>query len=212
MIATRTPRPGTAARPRASLAGRLLLGLLLALTVGCKPEQPLPSFGAAPTFNLRDQADRPFGTADLGGRVALADFVYTSCTDTCPLLSANMRRVQDQLKGDGLLESKVVLLSFSLDPERDSPAVLAAYGERFGADPAGWKLLTGPAEEIGQLAQDFKLGRPIPMPPDARNPLVNLAHSNRFVLIDGAGQVRGYYPGESLEVQDVVRDIRRLVR
>jgi protein SCO1/2 len=211
------PRRSTAtssSRP-AGARGRirpLLVCLALLASLACRQEPPLPTLWPAPRFALTDQQGQPFGTADVGQRVALANFVYTSCTDTCPLLSATMGQIQEQLKSEGLFGGKVVLLSFSLDPERDTPPVLAAYGERFGADPAAWKLLTGPSDTLGQLAQDFKLGRPIPLPPSSQNPLINLAHSNRFVLIDGSGQVRATYLGDSLEVADVVRDIKRLLR
>ena len=200
-------------RPRRHVPGwSVLLSLLLLALVGCRPEPQLQAFGPAPGFSLIDQTGRPFGSTDLAGRVALANFIYTSCTDTCPLLSATMGQVQEHLKADGAFGGKAVLLSFTLDPERDTPQVLTAYGERFGVDAAGWKMLTGTSDQLGQLAQDFKLGRPIPLPPDARNPLVNLMHSNRFVLVDPSGQVRAYYSGESLDVQEVVRDIRRLAR
>ena len=73
-------------------------------------------------------------------------------------------------------------------------------------------MLTGGTEAIAQLAQELKLGRPFPLPLDARSPVVNLAHSNRFILIDGAGQIRAYYSGDSLDPDEVVGDIRRLVK
>jgi protein SCO1/2 len=191
----------------------LVLSLALAVVgAGCRQEPALPSFGQAPRFGLTDQQGLPFGSADIGSRVAVANFIYTSCTDTCPLLSANMARVAELSKSEGLFGGKVVLLSFSLDPERDTPQVLAAYGERFGVDPTGWKMLTGEPDVLGQLAQDFKLGRPIPLPTTVPGPLINLAHSNRFVLMDGAGQVRAYYRGEELNVDEVMRDVRQLAR
>lgn len=195
---------------RAALVN-LALGLAALVGSACRQEPPLPSFGPAPQFALTDQHGQPFGSAELGSRVALGNFIYTSCTDTCPLLSANMARLQEPLKAEGLFGGKVALLSFSLDPERDSPQVLAAYGERFSVDSVGWKMLTGQAEALGQVAQDFKLGRPILLPPSPQSPLINLAHSNRFVLIDGVGQVRAYYRGEELNPDEVMRDIRRLV-
>jgi cytochrome oxidase Cu insertion factor (SCO1/SenC/PrrC family) len=179
---------------------------------GCRQEPQLAALGGAPSFTLMDQTGSPFSLADLGGRVALANFIYTSCTDTCPLLSATMGQVQEQLKAEGLFGSKVALLSFSLDPERDTPATLMAYGERFGVDHSGWKMLTGQTEQLAQIADDFKLGRPILLPPSPQNSAINLAHSNRFVLIDREGQVRAYYRGEELDVQEVVRDLRRLAR
>ena len=212
------PRPpsgptGASAAARPWALAQLGLGLLLLVSgAACKQEPQLQAFGPAPRFSLTDQRGDSFASDDLAGRVTLANFIYTSCTDTCPLLSATMGQVQDQLKNDGLFGNRAVLLSFSLDPQRDTPPVLAAYGERFAADPAAWKLLTGDPEALAQLAQDFKLGRPIPLPTSAESPLVNLAHSNRFVLIDGSGQVRAYYPGEELNVAEVVRDIKRLAK
>jgi protein SCO1/2 len=105
-----------------------------------------------------------------------------------------------------------MLRSFSLDPERDTSELPRRYGERFGVDADDWRLLTGPVETIGQIAQDFELGRPIPLPLDQRNPAVNLAHSNRFVLVDASGQLRTIYSGESLQIHEVVREIQRLAR
>jgi cytochrome oxidase Cu insertion factor (SCO1/SenC/PrrC family) len=192
--------------------GLVGLGLMLILVgSGCRQEPQLATFGAAPSFALTDQSGSPFSSADLRERVALANFIYTSCTDTCPLLSATMGQVQEQLKAEGLFGSKVALLSFSLDPERDTPPRLMAYGERFGVDHSGWKMLTGQTEQLAQIADDFKLGRPILLPPSAQNPAIILAHSNRFVLIDREGQVRAYYRGEELDIQEVLRDLRRLV-
>jgi protein SCO1 len=185
---------------------------LLVLVLGCKPEPPLPSFGAAPHFDLVDQRGAAFTTSDVGDRVYLANFVYTRCTDTCPLLSATMGQVQEQLRAEGLFGSKALLLSFDLDPEYDRPPLLAAYGERFKADGNGWKMLTGPIEALAQIADEYKLGRPIPLPLSETNPAINLAHSNRFVLVDRSGQVRGYYHGDDLDVGEVVRDIKRLLR
>src|SRR6478672_639603 len=129
------PRPSRPAR--LSGAGWLGLALLLVALAGlaCRSEPPLPTLFPAPRFALTDQRGQAFGSAELGERVALANFVYTSCTDTCPLLSTTMGQIQDQLRADGLFGTKVMLLSFSLDPGRDTAPVLAAYGERFGTDP-----------------------------------------------------------------------------
>jgi protein SCO1/2 len=206
-LTNRLRRPG-----RPGPVALLALALLLALAAACRAEPPLPTYASLPAFTLTDQAGRPFGSADLGGRVAVINFIYTTCADSCPLLSANMRQVQQSLKADGLLASRAMLLSLSIDPERDRPEVLRAYGERFGAELEGWKLLTGSAEVIGEVGQGLKLGRAIPLPPSPTQPVVNLAHSNRFVLVDGNGQVRGYYSGEDLVVEDLIRDLKRLVQ
>src|SRR5947209_444191 len=97
-------------------------------------EAPLPDFWPVPTFQLIDQQGRTYRSDELAGRAALFSFVYTNCTDTCPLLTATMAQVQGQLRADGLLGSKVQMVSVTVDPDRDSSAVLAEYAERFHAD------------------------------------------------------------------------------
>ena len=192
--------------------GLLVLAALLLIGSACQQEPPLEVYGTLPPFELTDQTGRSFSSDGLGGRLALIDFIYTSCADTCPLLTANMKQVQQALKVEGLLGSRVMLLSLSIDPERDRPAVLRDYSERFGAEPEGWKFLTGSAQVIGDVGQGLKLGRAITLPTTPQQPVVNLAHSNRFVLVDGQGQVRAYYPGEALVPEEVLRDIKRLLR
>ena len=209
---SRRPAPDSPARPGFLLQGWLCLAALLLLLAGCRPEPALPVLFQVPAFSLVDQSGQPFGTAEIGGRPVIVDFVYTTCTDTCPLLSQTMAQIQEQLRAEGLLGSQAVLISMSVDPERDTPPVLERYGERFGADPGGWKLLTGDAETAWRAIEGFKVGRPFPVPLDSRNPVVNLAHSNRFMLMDGSGQVRATYLYETLVVGDVVHDLKRLIR
>ena len=117
-----TPRQSPLMRCLRGVPPFLWVTLSLLALAACRQEPPLPSLGPAPDFALTDQDGAAFGSADLGRRVTLANFVYTSCTDTCPLLSATMGQVQEQLKADGLLGNKVMLLSFSLDPDTyDNP-------------------------------------------------------------------------------------------
>lgn len=198
-------------RVRWTLGGPLLVALLL-IGAACRQEPPLPVFGNLPPFELTDQAGRRFSSDGLGGRLALIDFIYTSCVDACPLLTANMKQVQQALQTEGLLGGRVMLLSLSIDPERDTPTVLQQYSERFGAQAEAWKFLTGSAEVVGDVGQGLKLGRAITLPTTPQQPVVNLAHSNRFVLIDGQGQIRAYYPGDALVLDDVLRDIKRVLR
>src|ERR1700682_3566772 len=129
-------------RRRIRLFGALAL-LALVNTLGCQAPPKLDAYGAAPDFQLRDQSGAAFSSQSLAGRVTLLDFVYTHCTDACPLLSATFQQAQRKLADDKLLGSKVVLVSLSVDPTHDTPPVLAEYGQQFKADPAGWKMLTG---------------------------------------------------------------------
>lgn len=179
----------------------------------CRPEPELPVYWQAPDFQLIDERGQPFSSAELRGRVALADFIYTSCADVCPILSATMRQVQDRLKADGLSGSRVILLSFTVDPERDSPEELSAYGQRYGADPASWRFLTGDRDELERtLVQGFKLPFRGPTPAGQLTPGFEIAHTSRMVLIDREGGVRALFHGQEVGAEEIVKDLRRLAR
>src|SRR5579859_7772459 len=111
----------------------LVLTALLA-TLGCQAQPKLDAFGPAPAFQLVDQTGATFASNSLAGRVTLLDFIYTHCTDACPLLSATFQQTQRKLSDEKLLGSRVMLVSLSVDPQHDTPAVLAEYGQQFKAD------------------------------------------------------------------------------
>lgn len=188
----------------------LLLAVMLAASVACRSTSNLPILFPAPEWSLTDQNGRPFTSAHLAGKVVLADFIFTSCTDICPLLTATMSQVRDQLKQAKLLGEKAVLVSFTVDPEYDTPDALLTYGERFGATPSEWRFLTGDRQAIDELLiGGFKVGRPPPAPPrPGAQPAI--VHTNRFALIDPKGQVRAMYNGDALDVASVVEEVRRL--
>ena len=183
----------------------------LALGAGCRPAaSSLPVLGPAPEFSLVDQLGRPASSADLAGKVVVANFVFTSCTDICPALSATMGRARDGLEEAHLLGGKALLLSFSVDPERDTPEALAAYAERFGADPATWRFLTGDRAQIDRLLlTGFKVGAPQPIAATAGG-RPEIVHTNRFVVIDPRGQIRWYPRGDEVDVAQLVEEARRL--
>ena len=188
----------------------LLVALLVAMGIACKPASNLPVLFPAPRFDLVDQTGRPFSSSHLTGKVVVANFIFTTCTDICPLLTATMAQVRDQLKQAKLLGDKAVIVSFSVDPENDSPEALTTYGERFGAVPTEWRFLTGQRQAIDDLLiGGFKVGR---LPPAARTPggAPEIIHTNRFALIDPKGQVRAMYGGDDLNVATVVEEVRRL--
>ena len=112
--------------------------------------------GTLPAFTLTDQRGQPFGTRDLAGKVWVADFIFTSCQEACPLLSQKMAEVGRRARQLG---PDFHLVSISVDPERDTPARLAEYAARYGANPLAWSFLTGPADAI-EAAVDggFKVG------------------------------------------------------
>lgn len=200
-----------------------LAGLVAALGMAgfgrLRAADTLEVFGEAPGFlGLVDQDDRPTSADELRGKVVVANFIYTNCPDICPLLSARMRQLQERLRQQNLLGSQVQLLSFSVDPSRDTPEVLRAYAERNGADRAAWRFLTGPEELLIPLVVDgFRLGVSV-LPPQAATHDVegghasyDVMHSGRFVLIDRDWRIRAYYDGRDIEPERVLRDVRQLL-
>ncbi|HEX7117603.1 MAG TPA: SCO family protein [Longimicrobiales bacterium] len=197
----------------------------------------------APEFALTDQAGGTLSRTDLLGTVWLASFVYTNCPDFCPLVTRRMAEIRDDLAADGVLGSHVRLVSITVDPARDTPAVLREYAAGFGADdPARWAFLTGEPERVRAVVEaGFKLpatpaSDPHAAPMDvhgdgpthgatsqARGPKDAAAgdpaaageeayavlHSDRIVLVDAAGRVRGLYsatdPAEQARLDSELR-------
>jgi protein SCO1 len=151
-----------------------------------------PSMGrqnAAPFLTFVARASgKQVSLADLRGKIWIADFIYTHCTDTCPLQTADMAKLQDRW----LKEPKVELVSFSVDPEHDTPQVLSRYAGRFKADPKRWLFLTGHRPEVVRLVENgFHLA--VASASSRAHGGAVILHSPRFVLVDQQGQIRGYY-------------------
>ncbi len=165
--------------------------------------------GEAPEFALLDQQGDEFRSADLRGKLWVADFVFTRCTSMCPRLTAAMAKLQGELSGKPLWD-QVRLVSFSVDPEHDRPDVLAEYAERYQADRAHWTFATGTREEIWGLSVDgFKL----PVGSQAGDADQPLFHSDRFVLVDRQGRIRGYYPALEPEgIPSLIDDLNAVAR
>lgn len=212
-----------------SLRTLLLLSTLSALLVGITAYRAvtasryttLDDFGALPPFTLTDQHGQAFGLNSLRGKVVVANFVYTSCEDTCPMLSSRMRVLQNGLREQALLGGKVQLISVTTDPARDSPEKLRSYAEGLDADPHSWWFLTGPEATIRSLIQEgFKLpvqemagAEATPhVHADGKHHLheYEVLHANQFVLVDQQGHIRTYYDGLSVDPEQIVRDVGRL--
>lgn len=153
-----------------------------------KPLEGMQRYGSVPEFSLIERSGKATTLADLRGSIWIADFIYTTCADTCPLQTAEMARLQEEWKD----RPGVKLVSFSVDPEKDTQEVLSSYAARYKADVHRWLFLTGPKEEIGRLVQEgFKLSA-VPLSADGNVGRV-IMHSPRFVLIDKQAEIRGYY-------------------
>lgn len=157
---------GLAAWP--SLGG--WVGRTVRLSAGYDPGkgllETLDVYGEVPDFALTERSGRRITRADLLGKVWIANFIYTHCTETCPLQSAQMARLQANLQG----EPDVRLVSITVDPEQDTPQVLAEYASRFGADRERWLFLTGERRPIYTLAlEGFRLSVADPEELDQRS-------------------------------------------
>lgn len=159
-------------------------------------------YGTVPEFTFVERSGRQVRLSDLGGKVWIASFFYSQCTETCPLQTANMATLQNEFAG----EPDVRLVSISVDPEHDTPAFLVDYARRYNADSERWLFLTGAKDEIQRFAAEgFRLGvveRPFEeehVHPDGTVHIHKSAagervmHSSRFVLVDRQGRIRGYF-------------------
>jgi len=171
-----------------------LFPALLLLLAGC--QKPLQTFGDVPRFQLIDQRGQAFDSSTLNGHVWVADFVFTNCEASCPRMSTKMKALQQAT------DASVKLISFSVDPDRDTPAALADYAHRYGAEPERWTFLTGSKETLNAIDQDaFKLG----------SIGTDIEHSTRFALVDRKGRIRGYYGiAEGNPVDKIAHDAERL--
>ena len=187
---------------------------LALLSLACQQQPPPDVYGSAPPFQLTDQTGARFSAQDLAGRAALVDFIYTHCTDACPLLSANFSQAQRKLAEQGMLGSKAVLVSVSVDPVHDTPTVLNEYAQSFKADASTWKFLTGDFDAVWDVLTGFHL-QTRPLRPAADSPPLGgteLSHTTRIVVLDPQGQVRAYLNGDDTTPDEMVDAVRRVVR
>lgn len=186
----------------------VLLGLLASCAAhawghAAKGQGRLPTVGAAPGFALTDQAGGRVALADLRGKVLAVTFIYTTCADSCPLLTAKMAVVQRKLGAD--FGARVRFVSITVEPEIDTPAVLKAYADKFGADARGWSFLTGTSEEIQEIVRGYGAFARRVTPGD-------VDHIFLTSLIDRKGVLRVQYLGYRFDPAEFLRDLRALLR
>ena len=153
-------------------------------------------------FKLVDQNGAPFGSQQLLGKIWIADFVYSTCPGPCPMISSRMGELQKPLR-----DTDVKLVSFSVDPQHDTPAVLRDYAAKLNAEPSRWHFLTGDKTTIYRLSRDgFKLAA-------GAGAAVGPIHSTRMVLVDRSGVIRGYYDATDADgVTRLLADVTHLRR
>jgi len=190
-------------------AGAVLAVVLLAAIAGLlwrgRAAADLPRHFALPGFALVERSGRPATLDALRGRPWIADFIFTRCAGVCPAMTARMSALAKRLEG-----VPVRFVSFTVDPVFDTPEVLAGYAAAAGASPDWW-FVTGPVADLHQLATGgFKLAAMEAEPGQAFDDGPFL-HSSKFVLVDAAGLIRGYYDSTDEQALAALEaDARRL--
>jgi protein SCO1/2 len=193
-FAARFSLPLSRRKMGAVLASALALSVAV-VAIRHRATRPAPPvLGRMEAFSLYDQRGKTFGLDDLDGTIWIADFIFTGCQAACPMLTSKMRALQKHIEerertlGHHL---PVRLVSFSVDPEVDTPDKLAAYAAKWGADQERWSFLTGPLAEVNRavtrsLKIPFEKG-------GADTSAFDVMHGEHFVMVDGQRRIRGYF-------------------
>ena len=180
----------------------LVIGAIMAPTHEASGAGRLPTIGPAGEFRLTTQAGARLGLRDLRGKVVAVTFIYTGCTDTCPLLTAKMAALQARLGAD--FGPRVFFASVTVDPERDTPEVLEHYARAHGANPAGWAFLTGATGEIQDVERRYGVYA-------KRSPRGDVDHTFLTSLIDRDGMLRVQYLGVRFDPGEMLGDLQSLL-
>jgi protein SCO1 len=168
-----------------------------------RDNQRLSKIGPAPEFTLTQQDGKRLALKELRGKVLAITFIFASCTDTCPLLTAKMVGLRDRLGPD--FGSKVYFLSITVDPERDTTEVLKRYAEAYKANLAGWAFLTGTNAEIREVAKRYGIYY-------KKTPRGDVDHTFLTSLVDQNGTIRVQYMGVKFNPDEMLRDLQSLVQ
>ncbi len=155
----------------------------------------LPYLGKAPEFTLVEKSGQAFNKSQLNGKIWIGDFIFTRCQGQCPIMSQQMAQLAKALPG-------VTLVSFSVDPDFDKPAVLEEYSKTYSAGNPKWIFLTGDRDVLNHITTSFHMNT-------VDEPMF---HSASFVLVDGEGNVRGYYDAnDSDKMKELIDAVKKII-
>jgi protein SCO1 len=186
------------------LASTLLVALLSwsAHAHDAPHSQRLPIIRTAPDFTLTSQDGTRVSLRDFRGRVVAVTFIFASCTDTCPLLTDAMVRVQDKL--GSTFGSQIAFVSITVDPDRDTPDVLKQYAQNFGANLKGWAFLTGDPGAIREVGRKYGVFA-------KKTASGDVDHTFLTSLIDPKGNLRVQYLGVRFDLEEFRGDLLKLL-
>ncbi len=188
----------------------IAVGFLFAypITKSINRELPpdLPVYSTLPEFQFTNENAVAFGSNDLKGKVYIANFMFTSCKTACPVLLKKVQVVQHRMRG---VIDRAAIVSFTVDPETDNADVLFAKAREMKANPVVWRFLTAPIAETKKLLVD---GFKVPLGDKTfANSVMDVAHSNKLVLVDQEGRIRGYYSIEKDGIDQLMIDTGLLI-
>ena len=184
------------------LAGGVII-FLLAAALGAWAEEKLSKIGPAPEFKLTNQDGKRLALKELRGKVLAVTFIYASCTDSCPLLTAKMAGLQSRL--GPAFGPKVFFVPITVDAERDTPEALKGYAAAHRANTAGWAFLTGTTDEIRDVAKHYGIYY-------KKMPRGDVDHTFLTSLVDRSGMLRVQYMGVRFDPDETLRDLQSLLR
>jgi len=184
----------------------VLVGIIVLLLTACS-EETIENEKNWPveSFEYTDQNGDAFSSNELKGKIWIADFIFTNCKTVCPPMTMNMKTLREKIKDEGIED--IHFVSFTVDPENDTPEVLKEYALKFTEDLTNWHFVTGYVQEhIEQFAKDnFKSHVQKPMSDD------QVIHASDFFLVDQNGVIRKYYSGlNDIPFDEIINDIKIL--
>ena len=191
-------------RNRKELAAVLAAVILTNAIVFADSLSLLPRIGPAPSFMLTTQDNAQLKLTDLRGKVVAVTFIFTTCKDTCPVLTAKLVGVQRKLAAD--ISPNVAFVAISLTPKHDTPDVLKAYADAHNADLSRWSFLTGDAKQVQALAKQYGVFV------KAKKSADDVDHGFLTSIIDRAGIIRVQYMGVRFEPSELLADLQALVK
>lgn len=174
-----------------------------ALGYAAQKDNAPPKIGPAPEFTLTTQDGNRLSLEELRGRVVVVTFIFASCTDTCPLLTAKMASLQSRLGSD--FGPQAFFVSVTVDPERDTPKVLKRYAEAYGAKLTGWAFVTGTPAEIRDVTKRYAVF-------NKKTPSGDVDHTFLTSLVDRSGTLRVQYLGTRFDPNELLNDIQSLLK
>jgi protein SCO1 len=189
----------------------ILLSVLLVLSISCKEKLPLDKDLTKKSYNLINQEGEAVVFPEIiKGQITVMGFIFTHCPDICPMTTHNMYLTEKELKKANINEVKFVALSF--DPDRDTPEVLKKFAEVRELDFNSWTLLTGEINTVNDLLKrfDVKAIKTDETTDAEGNYEYSMMHTDRISLIDENGRLRKNYKGSTINIEELVNDIKTL--